>query len=76
MAAVAKLIQRHLPNVLTYLHHRLTNAGLEGLNAVIQGVKKTVRGFRNAEHFKMAIYFDCWGLDIYPPRTSVQPVSS
>ena len=43
MAAVAKLIQRHLPNLLTYLHHHLTNAGLEGVNAVIQWVKKTAR---------------------------------
>jgi transposase len=33
MAAVAKLIQRHLPNVLTYLQHRLTNAALEAVNA-------------------------------------------
>src|SRR5262245_43444482 len=52
MAAVAKLIRRHLPNLLTYLRHRVTNAGLEGVNAVIQWVKKTARGFRNAEHFK------------------------
>ncbi|MGH7410716.1 MAG: transposase [Candidatus Methylomirabilis sp.] len=36
MAAVAKLIRRHLPNVLTYLRHRLTNAGLEVVNATIQ----------------------------------------
>ncbi len=66
MAAVAKLIQRHLPNLLTYLRHHLTNAGLEGINAVIQGIKKTARGFRNAEHFKTAIYFHCGGLDLYP----------
>jgi transposase len=66
MAAVAKLIQRHLPNLLTYLRHRLTNAGLEGVNAVIQWVKKTARGFRNTEHFKTAIYFHCGGLDLYP----------
>jgi transposase len=66
MAAVAKLIKRHLPNLLTYLRHRLTNAGLEGVNAVIQWVKKTARGFRNAEHFKTAIYFHCGGLDLYP----------
>jgi Transposase len=46
MAAVAKLIQRHLPNLLTYLRHHLTNAGLEGVNAVIQWVKKTARGFQ------------------------------
>jgi transposase len=66
MAAVAKLIQRHLPNLLTYLRHHLTNAGLERVNAVIQWVKKTARGFRNAEHFKTAIYFHCGGLDLYP----------
>jgi transposase len=69
MAAVAKLIQRHLPNLLTDLRHRLTNAGLEGLNAVIQGIKKTARGFRNAEHFKTAIYFHCGGLELYPHET-------
>jgi transposase len=66
MAGVAKLIQRHLPNLLTYLRHRITNAGLEAVNAVIQWVKKTARGFRNAEHFKTAIYFHCGGLDLYP----------
>lgn len=66
MAGVAKLIQRHLPNVLTYLRHRLTNAGLEAVNATIQWVKKTARGFRNVEHFKTAIYFHCGGLDLYP----------
>ncbi len=66
LAQVAKLIQRHLPNLLTYLRHHLTNAGLEGVNAVIQWVKKTARGFRNPEHFKIAIYFQCGGLDLYP----------
>jgi transposase len=66
VAKVAQLIQRHLPNLLTYLRHRVTNAGLEGVNAVIQWVKKTARGFRNAEHFKTAIYFHCGGLDLYP----------
>ena len=44
MAAAAKLVQRHLPNPLTYQRHRVTNAGLEGLNAVIQGAKKTAQG--------------------------------
>jgi len=66
MAEVAKLIQRHLPNVLTYLRHGITNAGLEAINATIQWVNKTARGFRNPEHFKTAIYFHCGGLDLYP----------
>ena len=69
MAAIAKLIQRRRPNLLTYLRHRLTNAGLEGLNAIIQGIKKTARGFRDAEHFQTAIYCDCGGLDLYPHET-------
>lgn len=66
MAEVAWMLRRHLPNVLTYLRHRITNAGLEAVNAMIQWVKRTARGFRNAEHFKTAIYFHCGGLDLYP----------
>ncbi|WP_447975542.1 ISL3 family transposase [Nitrospira sp. Kam-Ns4a] len=69
IAAVAHLIRRHLPNVLTYLQHGITNAGLEAVNATIQWVKKTARGFRNVEHFKTAIYFHCGGLDLYPTHT-------
>jgi transposase len=69
MAEVAKLIRRHLPNVLTYLTHRLTNAGQEAVNATIQWVKKTAHGFRHVEHFKTAIDFPCGGLDLYPTRT-------
>jgi len=66
MAQVAWMIRRHLPNVLTYHRHRITNAGLEAVNATIQWVKKTARGFRNVEHFKTAIYFHCGGLNLYP----------
>jgi transposase len=69
MAEVAKRIRRHLPNVLTYLQHGITNAGVEAINATIQWVKKTARGFRNVEHFKTAIYFHCGGLDLYPTHT-------
>jgi transposase len=66
MAKVAWLIRTHFVNILTYLTHHLTNAGLEAVNATIQWVKKTARGFRNVEHFKTAIYFHCGGLDLYP----------
>lgn len=53
MAKVATLIQRHFPNVLTYLWHGITNADGEALNATTQWVQKTARGFSNAEHFKI-----------------------
>lgn len=39
--SAAYTIQRHLPNVLTYFDHRITNATSEGLNSKIQTLKKT-----------------------------------
>ena len=63
---VARLIQRHLSNILTYFTHPITNAVCEGLNSKIQTIKKRAYGFRNKEHFKTAIYFHCGGLQLYP----------
>ncbi|MEK7770579.1 MAG: transposase [candidate division NC10 bacterium] len=61
----ARLIQRHLANVLPFFARRITNAVSEGLNSKIQTVKKMAYGFRNREHFKTVI-FHCGGLDLYP----------
>lgn len=66
MIHVAGIIRRHLENVLNYLVHRITNAATEGLNAKIQWIKYSSRGFRNRERFKLAIYFHCGGLDLDP----------
>lgn len=38
----AHTLQRHLPNVMTYFAHRITNATCEGLNSKIQTIKKTL----------------------------------
>jgi transposase len=66
MIEVAKLIARHLPNVLTYFRHRITNAVAEGLNSKIATVQKRACGYRNPNHFKIAVYFHCGGLNLYP----------
>lgn len=66
MIDVAKLIARHLPNVLTYFRHRITNAVAEGLNSKIATVQKRACGYRNPNHFKIAVYFHCGGLNLYP----------
>ena len=66
MIAAAKLIARHLPNVLTYFAHRVTNAVAEGLNSKIATVQKRACGYRNRDHFKIAVYFHCGGLNLYP----------
>jgi transposase len=70
MIAAAKLIARHLPNVLTYFAHRITNAVAEGLNSKIATVQKRACGFRNPNHFKIAVYFHCGGLNLYPPAVT------
>ena len=66
MVDKAKLLARHLPNILTYFKHRVTNAVAEGLNSKIATVQKRACGFRNRDNFKIAIYFHCGGLDLYP----------
>ena len=65
----AKMLKGRLANVLTYLKHRITNATSESLNAKIQWVKYTARGFGNFGNFVTAIYFHCGNLDLAPSPT-------
>ena len=37
---------------------------LEGINSIIQNVKRRARGFRNNEYFTTMIYLNCGALDI------------
>jgi transposase len=63
---VARTINRHIENVMTYFDHRITNAVSEGLNSKIQTIKKMACGYRNRDNFKTAIFFHCGGLSLYP----------
>jgi transposase len=69
MIEVARMLQRRFENIITYLRHRITNAGSESINAKIQWVKYTARDFRNKQNFVHAIYFHCGGLDMAPEAT-------
>jgi hypothetical protein len=64
MIEVARMLKRRFENIITYLRHRITNAASESINAKIQWVKYTARGFRNKQNFVHAIYFHCGGLDM------------
>jgi transposase len=44
----------------------VTNAASESINAKIQWVKYTARGFRNKNNFRIAILFHWGGLDLAP----------
>jgi len=66
MLDVARTLKRRFENIITYLRHRVTNAASESINAKIQWVKYTARGFRNKNNFRVAILFHCGGLDLAP----------
>jgi len=63
---VASMIKRHLNGILNAIVLGVTNARSEGINAKIQWIKYTARGFRNRERFRTAIYFHLGGLELYP----------
>jgi transposase len=63
---VARTLKRHLPGLLTYCKHRITNAVSEGLNSKIQSIKANARGFRNFDHYRISILFHCGKLELYP----------
>jgi transposase len=69
MIAVARTLKRRFENIITYLRHRVTNAASESINAKIQWVKYTARGFRNKQNFVQAISFHRGGLDLAPEAT-------
>lgn len=64
--AVAKMLKRHLEGLLSHCAHPITNAVTEGLNSKIQYVKASARGFRNFEHYRIAILFYCGKLEMLP----------
>ncbi len=62
----ARTLKKYWDQIENYFRHRITNAGAEGINGQIQRMKGRACGFRNRERFRMAIYFHCGGLDLYP----------
>ena len=63
---VAKMIRNHWEGVLNAATSDISNACAEGLNAKIQKIKRKANGYRNPEHFRLAIYFHLGGLHMAP----------
>jgi len=62
--AKARMIKNHLPNILTYFKHFISNAASEGMNSKIQTVKANARGYRSFDGFRNSILFYCGKLDM------------
>lgn len=72
---VARMVKKHLAGILTAVVKGITNARAESINAKIQWLKYTARGYRNRHRFRDAIFFHLGGLDLYPEgaRTLLTP---
>lgn len=64
MIKVAKMLQRHLPEILSYFRYRITNATSEGFNSRIQSIKSAARGFRDFQNYRTRILFYCGKLNL------------
>lgn len=67
----AKMLKKHLPGLLGYSIHQITNAVTEGLNSKIQNIKSSARGFRSFARYRIAILFYCGKLDMMPDLHSL-----
>jgi len=63
---VARMLKEHLPGLLNFAEHRITNALSESLNSRIQSIKTAARGFRCFENYRIRILFFLGKLDLLP----------
>lgn len=64
MARVAKSLRKHLEAIIAYFKYRVTNAGAEALNSLIQSLQGSARGYRNFANLRVAILFFHGGLTL------------
>lgn len=64
----AKTIKEHWHGVLAFFKSRIANGLAEGINSVIQTIKRRARGYRNTENFITMIYLVCGKLEFNLPR--------
>jgi transposase len=67
MIEVAKTIKAHWNGILNYFDSRITNGILEGINSVIQLLKRSARGYRNVQNFITMIYLRLGQLNFQLP---------
>jgi transposase len=70
---VARTLREHLPGILAYIKHRLTNGLVEGLNNKLRLVSRRAYGFHSAEALIAMLYLNCAGIPLDPPLPSPTP---
>ena len=70
MKKVARMLRKHLDNILTYFDYYITKAFSEGINSKIQAIKANARGFRNFKNYRIRILFFCGKLSLTPQKSA------
>lgn len=71
MKQAAKTLKENYEQIINYFRFRKTNAQLEGVNSVVQNIKRRARGFRNLEFFETMIFLVCGKLPLREVVTEV-----
>ena len=56
---------------MNYIESLINNGILEGLNSIIQTIKRKARGFRNLNNFMTDIYLKCGKLEFDLPKAFI-----
>ena len=56
MIDLVKTIKRHWQGILNYFINKLTNGLCEGINSIIQGLKRRARGYTNTDNLITMVY--------------------
>jgi len=68
MKKVAETLMRHKDNILSYFNNRLTNAICEGINSMVQAMKRKARGYHTFESYAAIIYLVAGKLTLDTPK--------
>ena len=64
----AETVKSHWEGFMHYFDSRITNGIAEGINSVIQSIKRSARGYKNKEYFRTMIYLRLADLPLPQPQ--------
>ncbi|MDQ7023785.1 MAG: transposase [Candidatus Gracilibacteria bacterium] len=64
MMKVVKTVKAHWSGLMNYIDLKINSGLVEGLNSIIQTIKRRARGFRNFENFKTMIYLSIGDFEV------------
>jgi len=68
MKNAAETLLRHKDKILNYFSNRLTNAICEGINSMVQAMKRKARGYKTFEGYAAMIYLVAGKLQLAVPK--------